>query len=46
MIKKFFLFVCLALLATGAYAQNETVTNQTVLDLLKEGFTSEEIMGQ
>lgn len=45
MIKKFFLSMCLALLATGAYAQNETVTNQTVLDLLKEGFTSEEIIG-
>ena len=26
-------------------AQNETVTNQTVLDLLKEGFSSEEIKG-
>lgn len=26
-------------------AQNETITNQTVLDLLKEGFSSEEIIG-
>ncbi len=29
----------------GAFAQNETVTNQTILDLLQEGFTSEEIIG-
>ena len=26
-------------------AQNDAVTNQTVLDLLKEGFTAEEIIG-
>ena len=29
-----------------ANAQNDEVSNQTVLDLLKEGFTSEEIIGR
>ena len=41
-------FIALLLLLggnVGAFAQNETVTNQTVLDLLQEGFTSEEIIG-
>lgn len=45
-MKKFFLTICLALFACmGAFAQNEVITNQTVLDLIKEGFTTEEIMG-
>lgn len=35
----------MAVSSLAASAQNEAVTNQSVLDLLKEGFSSEEIMG-
>ena len=44
-MKKVLLLTYLMLMAIGLHAQNETVTNQTVLDLLKEGFSSEEIIG-
>ena len=43
-MKKVLLLTYLMLMAIGLHAQNETVTNQTVLDLLKEGFSSEEII--
>ncbi|EJX04988.1 hypothetical protein, secreted [gut metagenome] len=46
MIKKFFGVLLLLLGANVCtYAQNDAVTNQTVLDLLQEGFTAEEIIG-
>lgn len=45
-MKKFFLFIILSLSMTmNVQAQNETVTNETVVQLLKEGFTSEDIIG-
>lgn len=44
-MKKVLLLTYLMLMSIGLHAQNETVTNQTVLDLLKEGFSSEEIIG-
>lgn len=45
-MKKTILTLLLAVMASlGISAQNETVTNQTILDLLKEGFTSQEIIG-
>lgn len=45
MLKRILLALLVIFCVTNASAQNETVTNQTVLDLLKEGFTSEEIIG-
>ena len=45
MIKKLFIIAIMAVASLTASAQNEAVTNQTVLDLLKEGFSSEEIIG-
>ena len=37
-MKKVLFLTYLMLMSIGLHAQNETVTNQTVLDLLKEGF--------
>ena len=45
MIKKLCMMAFLAIAALTANAQNEAITNQSVLDLLKEGFSSEEIIG-
>ncbi len=45
MIKKIFVVALMAVSSLSASAQNEAVTNQSVLDLLKEGFSSEEIIG-
>ena len=45
-MKKFILFFFLTFAAVAnVNAQNETVTNQTVIELLKEGFSSEDIIG-
>ncbi len=45
-MKKFILLFCLALTTfTTVKAQNETVTNQTILELLKDGFSTEDIIG-
>lgn len=45
-MKKFILFLCLSFIAfADVKAQNETITNQTVLELLKDGFSSEDIIG-
>lgn len=45
MIKKIFLLVVMMVASLTVSAQNEAITNQSVLDLLKEGFSSEEIIG-
>lgn len=45
MIKKLFLLALMVVASFSASAQNESVTNQSVLDLLKEGFSTEEIIG-
>lgn len=45
MMKKLFLALLFAAFAGAAMAQNEEISNQTVLDLLKEGFSSDEIIG-
>ena len=39
------LTACMAVAAMTMSAQNETMDNETVLSLLKEGFSSEEIIG-
>ena len=44
-MKKLFLTLCLLTAFFAAQAQNETITNETVLQLLGEGFSSEEIIG-
>ena len=44
-MKKLFLSLLLAVSSMGMFAQNDAIDNKTVLDLLKEGFTSEEIIG-
>lgn len=45
-MKKFILLFCLTLAVfTNAKAQNETVTNETIIELLKDGFSSEDIIG-
>ena len=44
-MKKLLFTLCLMSCPFVAQAQNETITNETVLELLKEGFTSEEIIG-
>ncbi len=41
----FFVTAMMAIATLTASAQNEAVTNRSVLDLLKEGFSSEEIIG-
>lgn len=45
MKKKIFMAVLMMAASLSVSAQNETITNQLVLDLLKEGFSSEEIKG-
>lgn len=45
MKKIFFMVVLMVATSLSVNAQNEAVTNQSVLDLLKEGFSSEEIKG-
>lgn len=45
MIKKFFMLAIILVASLSANAQNESITNQTILDLLKEGFSSDEIIG-
>lgn len=45
-MKKIIVLICLTFAVfANVKAQNETVTNQTVIDLLKEGFSSDDIMG-
>ena len=45
-MKKRFLFIAMFVASVfTTYAQNDEVSNQTVLDLLKEGFSSDEIIG-
>lgn len=44
-MKKLLFIPCLLAITFAIQAQNEAMTNQTVLDLLKEGFTSEVIIG-
>ena len=45
-MKKILFTICLALASSMcAFAQNDEVTNATVLELLQEGFSSEEIIG-
>lgn len=45
-MKKFIVFICFVFAVNmQVSAQNETVTNQTVLELLKDGFSSEDIIG-
>ena len=44
-IKRILMTACMAVIALMASAQNEAMTNETVLELLKEGFSSEEIIG-
>ena len=44
-IKRMLMTACMAVIALIASAQNEAMTNETVLELLKEGFSSEEIIG-
>ena len=45
MLKKSISVLLFAICSLTAIAQNETITNEIVLDLLKEGFSSEEIIG-
>lgn len=45
-MKKIILLICLTFAAfTSVEAQNETITNETVIELLKDGFSSEDIIG-
>ena len=44
-IKRLLMTACMAVIALMSSAQNEAMTNETVLELLKEGFSSEEIIG-
>ena len=44
-IKRILMTACMAVIALMSSAQNEAMTNETVLELLKEGFSSEEIIG-
>ena len=44
-LRRFFVTCCMAAMALTGFAQNEEMTNETVLTLLKEGFSSEEIIG-
>jgi hypothetical protein len=44
-LKRVMLTACMAVAAMTMSAQNETMDNETVLSLLKEGFSSEEIIG-
>jgi hypothetical protein len=44
-IKRLMMTFCMAIMTLAASAQNEAMNNETVLTLLKEGFSSEEIIG-
>ena len=44
-IKRFMMTLSLAIMTLAASAQNEAMNNETILTLLKEGFSSEEIIG-
>lgn len=44
-MRRLFVFAALMAVVTIADAQNDEMSNETVLELLKEGFTSEEIIG-
>lgn len=44
-IKRFMMTLSLAIMTLTASAQNEAINNETILTLLKEGFSSEEIIG-
>lgn len=45
-MKKLYLIICIAVFSiVSAYCQNEEVNNQTIISLVKEGFSSEEIIG-
>lgn len=45
-MKKLFLFIVFSLcLTANVQAQNDAVTNETIVDLLKEGFSSDDIIG-
>ncbi|MDO4820228.1 MAG: hypothetical protein Q3994_07640 [Prevotella sp.] len=44
-MKKLLLLVCFAAMCTASFAQNEEITNETVIQLLNEGFSSDEIIG-
>lgn len=43
--KRMMMTLCMLAMALMASAQNEAMTNETILSLLKEGFSSEEIVG-
>ena len=45
MLRKCLFSVCMMCFSMTGFAQNEVVNNQTILELLKEGFNSEEIQG-
>lgn len=45
MLRKILMAIFMMVAFMSVSAQNESVNNQTVLDLLKEGFSSEEIIG-
>lgn len=45
MIRKILMATLMLVASLSVSAQNDVVTNQSVLDLLKEGFSSEEIIG-
>ena len=44
-LKRMMLTACMAVAAMTMSAQNEAINNETILTLLKEGFSSEEIIG-
>lgn len=45
-MKKYFFAICLTLISfVSANAQNDEISNSTIIDLLKDGFSSEEIIG-
>ena len=44
-MKRFMMTLSLAIMTLTASAQNEAINNETILTLLKEGFSSEEIIG-
>ena len=45
-MKRLLFAICMATLTfVSANAQNDDITNETILQLLKEGFNSEEVKG-
>jgi len=44
-MRKLILFIVAFITSLSSFAQNDEVNNQVVLDLLKEGFNSQEIIG-